>query len=228
MKTIFKLIAVALFCGWLISIILFFPSTLSDGVESRGGRDIPSALRNQRAANMGTSRTTDSKLEKVEEMEDPDEDEDRVHEKKQRNELDQKLDENKAFDNDDNQRGDADGENNNADSPLADPEIEHNKALEEFYQWDGKPNPCPSRVWTKAELSSPQYNGATDAKSGGSLLISVRGRVLDVTTFLPNHPGGDALKQASNGVDGGDMFMMYHQPSTVQMFDKMCVGMYTP
>jgi cytochrome b involved in lipid metabolism len=86
-----------------------------------------------------------------------------------------------------------------------------------FFTDDENKVQCPStRLWTKQELQGH----ATPS----NLLIVVHSFVLNVTDFLPHHPGGTAILRGSNGVDAAELFTQFHQPSTVGMFKNFCVG----
>lgn len=86
---------------------------------------------------------------------------------------------------------------------------------EEFWK-DAPKVKCPDKQWSEAELRLFATNS--------ELLILVHNNVLNVTDFLPHHPGGEALKVAMGGNDGADQFTHYHQPSTAGMFSNFCVG----
>ena len=86
----------------------------------------------------------------------------------------------------------------------------------EFYKI-ATPVTCPEKLWTTADLKK-------HADPEKDLLILVRGMVLNVTEFLPQHPGGQALTAGANGEDAGLQFSHYHQPTTTGLFQKFCVG----
>ena len=79
------------------------------------------------------------------------------------------------------------------------------------------PVTCPTKRWSKAQLKQ-------HVEPSSDLLILVHGMVLNVTTFLPNHPGGQALMAGAGGEDAGVQFSHYHQPTTTGLFSNMCVG----
>jgi cytochrome b involved in lipid metabolism len=74
-----------------------------------------------------------------------------------------------------------------------------------------------NKVWEPSELAAVKGDVH-------NLLIVVHGYVLNVTEFVKVHPGGSALKIAEGGVDGAESFAQYHQPSTVGLFAKFCIG----
>jgi cytochrome b involved in lipid metabolism len=92
----------------------------------------------------------------------------------------------------------------------------HSNAGAELAFYKGNHVKCPARQWAKAELHA--------YAEPANLLIAVNRWVLNVTDFLPNHPGGKALMAAVNGEDGADVFTHYHQPSMLSMFSNFCVG----
>jgi cytochrome b involved in lipid metabolism len=77
---------------------------------------------------------------------------------------------------------------------------------------------CPAKKWSTEELKAHATPGQ------GTLLILIHGMVLNVTDFLPQHPGGHALLAGSGGVDGAELFTHYHQPTTTGLFERFCVG----
>lgn len=82
----------------------------------------------------------------------------------------------------------------------------------------GGPIRCPSNTFTPAEVAL--HNTAED------LWIAINGNVLNVTKFLPNHPGGNALLEAARqgGEDHAELFCQFHSPSTVMTFSNFCIG----
>lgn len=70
-----------------------------------------------------------------------------------------------------------------------------------------------------ADLRS--HNKATDA------WISIQGKVYDVTSWLPNHPGGDLPLLSLAGEDATDAFVAYHPGSAWAHLDKFYVGKLT-
>lgn len=72
------------------------------------------------------------------------------------------------------------------------------------------------RKITWAELS--EHNTTTDA------WIAIRGRVYDVTSFAPTHPGGDILFTAA-GQDATDVFAGFHASTDAwRLLPALCVG----
>eukprot|EP01013_Petalomonas_cantuscygni_P028935 TRINITY_DN5336_c0_g1_i1.p1 TRINITY_DN5336_c0_g1~~TRINITY_DN5336_c0_g1_i1.p1 ORF type:complete len:162 (-),score=9.52 TRINITY_DN5336_c0_g1_i1:205-690(-) len=60
-----------------------------------------------------------------------------------------------------------------------------------------------------------------------SLWLAIGGLVLDMTEFIPQHPGGPAIMQGANVdgfVDSSDMFRSNHQSFVLGMFNKFCIG----
>ncbi|KEG14811.1 hypothetical protein DQ04_00301210 [Trypanosoma grayi] len=60
--------------------------------------------------------------------------------------------------------------------------------------------------------------------SEADLWVVVDKNVLDMSTFVRHHPGGLLIMEAAGGADAADLFAQHHSPSTVQLFQKYCVG----
>lgn len=103
--------------------------------------------------------------------------------------------------------------------PKQDPPSEEPPAVDfsAFFSVGG-PIRCPSNTFTPAEVAL--HNTA------GDLWIAINGNVLNVTKFLPNHPGGNALLEAARqgGEDHAELFCQFHSPSTVMAFSNFCIG----
>lgn len=83
--------------------------------------------------------------------------------------------------------------------------------------YDEAPFKCPDRRITLDELR--QHTKDKD------LWILINGFVLDVTTYLPEHPGGRTLTRAAGGVDGAELFTQFHESGTVKRyFARYCIG----
>lgn len=106
---------------------------------------------------------------------------------------------------------------NKAAAPTESPDAVADKIVNEFFASMDAATLCPvARKWSVEELR--QHSDRQH------LLIVVHGLVLNVTDFLPHHPGGDAILRASGGVDGDALFAQFHSPSTTNMFRNFCVG----
>ncbi|KAK7196236.1 Cytochrome b5-like Heme/Steroid binding domain containing protein [Novymonas esmeraldas] len=56
------------------------------------------------------------------------------------------------------------------------------------------------------------------------LWIVVDGNVLDVSSFVVQHPGGSVLLDGAGGHDMATEFARFHEPSTVSLFASFCIG----
>eukprot|EP00672_Neobodo_designis_P017455 CAMPEP_0174831664 /NCGR_PEP_ID=MMETSP1114-20130205/3226_1 /TAXON_ID=312471 /ORGANISM="Neobodo designis, Strain CCAP 1951/1" /LENGTH=150 /DNA_ID=CAMNT_0016065495 /DNA_START=35 /DNA_END=487 /DNA_ORIENTATION=- len=92
------------------------------------------------------------------------------------------------------------------------------KLIAEFFEGAEAKVGCKSdREWSELELQ--HHASQHDA------LVVIHGFVLNVTSFLPNHPGGvGALMRGVGGVDAEELFTQFHQPGTMTMFGNFCVG----
>ena len=68
------------------------------------------------------------------------------------------------------------------------------------------------------------WNDIKSHNKHDDLWVVVRGMVLNVTDFLPSHPGGPAIMQGAEGTDAESLFTQFHQPTTVALFAKFCIG----
>ena len=75
---------------------------------------------------------------------------------------------------------------------------------------------CPEKWFDVAEII--KHNTEKD------LWVLIHGYVLDVTKFLPNHPGGSALLNGAGIGDAEKLFEQFHQPGTVGIFKGFCIG----
>lgn len=78
------------------------------------------------------------------------------------------------------------------------------------------PTVCPSVVWDRAEISRH--------KSLDDLWIVINGAVLNVTRFVPGHPGGRVIVDGSAEDDAASLFAQYHSPSTLSLLSNFCIG----
>lgn len=86
----------------------------------------------------------------------------------------------------------------------------------EFFRLAGDFHCLGTRSFTKAEVA--QHN------TKGDLYVVIDGNVLDVSSFLAQHAGGDALLDGAGGEDMAATFAQFHHPSTVKFFASFCVG----
>ena len=57
------------------------------------------------------------------------------------------------------------------------------------------------------------------------LWVLIRGYVLNVTAFVPHHPGGDYILTGGGKGDVTALFGQFHQPMVVgPMFERFCIG----
>ncbi|KAG5481905.1 hypothetical protein LSCM4_06984 [Leishmania orientalis] len=91
-----------------------------------------------------------------------------------------------------------------------------NKYVVEFYEAAGH-WPCPQlQRYTQEEVS--RHTAKDD------LWIVVNDSVLNVSAFVPHHPGGDVLLDGAGGQDMATVFAYFHHPSTVRLFADFCIG----
>lgn len=91
-----------------------------------------------------------------------------------------------------------------------------NKYVEEFYQVAGHLRcPQPQR-YTQEEVARH--------KTKDDLWIVVDGNVLNVSAFVPHHPGGDVILDGVGGEDMATVFAYFHDPSTVRLLASFCIG----
>ncbi|CAG9572369.1 conserved hypothetical protein [Leishmania major strain Friedlin] len=88
--------------------------------------------------------------------------------------------------------------------------------VEEFYQAAGHLRcPQPQRH-TQEEVARH--------RTKDDLWIVVDGNVLNVSAFVPHHPGGDVLLDGVGGQDMATVFAYFHDPSTVRLLVSFCIG----
>lgn len=90
-----------------------------------------------------------------------------------------------------------------------------NDYVAEFYK-HAPPVACPSKFFSEADLKL--HNEPSN------LWLHINGMVLNVTDFVTHHPGGLAILQGGGGPDAKETFMQFHQPSTIGLFQKFCIG----
>jgi cytochrome b involved in lipid metabolism len=106
-------------------------------------------------------------------------------------------------------------DNNNNNNVVADDPVE------QFFSSGLKDHPldqCPQNFFTKQDLA--QHNTEND------LWILIHGYVLNVTNFVHHHPGGVQMIMKGGGgeKDAADLFVSYHQPGTISLFNSFCIG----
>ncbi|RNF02683.1 hypothetical protein TraAM80_06205 [Trypanosoma rangeli] len=60
--------------------------------------------------------------------------------------------------------------------------------------------------------------------SESNLWMVVDGNVLDVSSFVQQHPGGLLIVEGAGGHDAAALFSEFHLPSTVKLLEKYCIG----
>ncbi|ESL10471.1 hypothetical protein TRSC58_01796 [Trypanosoma rangeli SC58] len=60
--------------------------------------------------------------------------------------------------------------------------------------------------------------------SESDLWMVIDGNVLDVSSFVQQHPGGLLIMEGAGGHDAAALFSEFHVPSTVKLFEKYCIG----
>ena len=116
--------------------------------------------------------------------------------------------------------------------PLVSEEQNNNKKespVDEFFKSHLEEHPlenCPSgKFYSATDIA--RHNTEDD------LWIVLYGHVLNVTSFVHHHPGGvsmimkGAAASTASGVavsDVADLFVQYHQPGTISLFNTFCIG----
>ncbi|AYU77910.1 hypothetical protein, conserved [Leishmania donovani] len=91
-----------------------------------------------------------------------------------------------------------------------------NKYVEEFYQAAGHLR-CPQlQRYTQEEVARH--------RTKDDLWIVVDSNVLNVSAFVPHHPGGDVILDGVGGQDMATVFAYFHDPSTVRLMLSFCIG----
>jgi hypothetical protein len=78
------------------------------------------------------------------------------------------------------------------------------------------PIACPDAQFLLKEVKA--HHTADD------LWIVIRGAVLNVTRFVPNHPGGAAILEGTKVNDAATLFAQFHSPSTTSILSGFCIG----
>lgn len=78
------------------------------------------------------------------------------------------------------------------------------------------PIACPDAQFLLKDIKA--HNTAED------LWIVIRGAVLNVTRFVPNHPGGAAILEGAKQDDAATLFAQFHSPSTTSLLSGFCIG----
>lgn len=60
--------------------------------------------------------------------------------------------------------------------------------------------------------------------SEDDLWIVIDGNVLDVSSFVSQHPGGSVLLDGAGGEDMATVFARFHHPSSVPLLEIFCIG----
>ena len=82
------------------------------------------------------------------------------------------------------------------------------------------PNPAPPPVMAKSAGGSRAYTEEEIAKHNteGDLWVVIEGKVYDLTTFLPDHPGGKKAIMLFAGKDATEEFNMLHPPNVLKKY----------
>ncbi|EAN94593.1 hypothetical protein C3747_23g2068c [Trypanosoma cruzi] len=56
------------------------------------------------------------------------------------------------------------------------------------------------------------------------LWLVINGNLLDVSSFVHEHPGGLLIMEGAGGHDVAALFSQFHPPSTVKLLEKYCIG----
>lgn len=86
----------------------------------------------------------------------------------------------------------------------------------DFFQAAGNYRCPPVRYFTRAEVATHTTQH--------DLWVVVDGNVLDVSTFVDQHPGGEVLLDGAGGQDMAPIFAQFHHPSSVMLFPSFCIG----
>jgi len=92
-----------------------------------------------------------------------------------------------------------------------------------------KPTPTPTPTPTPPVDNGPKtftMAEVTTHNSASSCYTTIKGNVYDVTTYIPNHPGGAANILKICGKDGASAFTEQHdgQPKPEQMLASLKIG----
>ncbi|ORC87710.1 uncharacterized protein TM35_000201190 [Trypanosoma theileri] len=76
---------------------------------------------------------------------------------------------------------------------------------------------CPQEVYFSQEEVRRHASEA-------DLWIVINKNVLDVSSFVPKHPGGLLIMEGARLPDAADLFAQNHGPSVVRQLEKFCIG----
>lgn len=88
------------------------------------------------------------------------------------------------------------------------------------YGGGGQAAPSPPPVAAKASGGARSFTEAEIAKhnSEGDLWVVIEGKVYDLTSFLPDHPGGKKAIMLFAGKDATEEFNMLHPPNVLKKY----------
>lgn len=99
---------------------------------------------------------------------------------------------------------------------VRDVAAEAKKSVREFFELAGNFR-CPqSRRFTREEVARHRVED--------DLWVVIDGNVLDLSTFINQHPGGLVLLDGAGGQDMATVFARFHHPSSVSLFSSFCIG----
>eukprot|EP01060_Flectonema_neradi_P000070 TRINITY_DN10060_c0_g2_i2.p1 TRINITY_DN10060_c0_g2~~TRINITY_DN10060_c0_g2_i2.p1 ORF type:complete len:276 (+),score=67.60 TRINITY_DN10060_c0_g2_i2:118-945(+) len=97
----------------------------------------------------------------------------------------------------------------------------------------GAPLHGSDSFWSSVEIKCKDDSGhftmgdIQEHSTSDSLYLTIRGFVLDVTKFLPNHPGGEAILEGAKA-DASALFESHHQTFVGGMLGNFCIGKLYP
>lgn len=78
------------------------------------------------------------------------------------------------------------------------------------------PHTCPQVFYASSDVAA--HRSLTD------LWLVINGMVLNVTRFVPTHPGGRVILDGAAEDDAAALFAQYHSPSTLSLLNNFCIG----